>query len=65
MTRLDQLNKYLSENRGRLGLQPYHAHVDRSGSNLCWLRKACKKWDVPDDVRALINTSIETLLKDG
>lgn len=65
MTGLDRLNKYLSDNRGRLGLQPYHAHVDRSGSNLRWLRKACKKWDIPDDIRAHINTPIETLLKDG
>ena len=65
MTGLDLLNQYLSAHRGRLGLQTYHAHVDRSGSNLCWLRKACKKWDIPDDIRAYINTPIETLLKDA
>lgn len=63
MTGLDLLNQYLADNRTRLGLAPYHAHVDRSGNNLKWLRKACKKWDIPDDIRAHINTPIENLLK--
>lgn len=62
MTRLDELNAYLSSHKERLALPDFRSHIDRSGSNLAWFRKMQKKMDLSDRARELIGMQMKELL---
>jgi hypothetical protein len=63
MTYLEELNELLI--KSDLGLPSFRTIVDRSGSNLPWLKKHVgKNPDVDDRLKHLISLDLKTLLKE-
>lgn len=63
MTKLQQLNEWISDNAVALNFPTFRRQVEVSGGNLHWLRKVLKNTDAPAWVKELAALDIKELTK--